>query len=115
RVPEEAGPFLGLYRTGRGWEEFREEYTTRILAGLAERARTEAEDSLDRFERIIKPKTVAEIHTATVDDFIAKRRQEPGKKKGETVSPATVNKDLRHIKAALRVAAEWNYFSTAPK
>ena len=29
------------------------------------------------------------------------RRQEPGKKKGSTVSPATVNKDLRHLRAVL--------------
>jgi integrase len=44
-----------------------------------------------------------------VDDFTAARRQEPGIRKGETISPATVNKDLRHIKAALNMAEEWGY------
>ncbi len=31
------------------------------------------------------------------------------------MSPATVNKDLRHLKAALRVAHEWGYLATVPK
>jgi integrase len=31
------------------------------------------------------------------------------------VSPATINKDLRHIKAALRVAHEWGYLPEVPK
>ena len=31
------------------------------------------------------------------------------------VSPATINKDLRHIKAALHVAQEWGYLPDMPK
>ena len=31
------------------------------------------------------------------------------------MSPATVNHDLRHLKAALRVAQDWGYLPTIPK
>jgi integrase len=43
------------------------------------------------------------------------RPDEPGKQNGDTVSPATVNKELRHIKAALRVADEWGYLEKVPR
>src|SRR5438045_282633 len=34
---------------------------------------------------------------------------------GSRGAPATINKDLRHIKAALRLAREWNYLPEVPK
>jgi integrase len=89
------------------WTEFREEYRRRVLEGLAVSSRNAAEASLDAFERIVKPKRVLAISTRDVDDFAAARRQEPGHR--ETISPATVNKDLRHVKAALNMAHEWGY------
>lgn len=112
---EVTGPFLSLYRTGRTWAEFVEEYDVRILAGLAARTRAEAKDSLERFRRLVRPDTVSALGAAEVDDFIAARRKEPGKKKGALVSPSTVNKDLRHLKAALNAAKDWNYLSAVPK
>jgi integrase len=33
----------------------------------------------------------------------------------DTISPATVNKDLRHLKAILNVANEWGYLIAMPK
>ena len=54
---------------------------------------------------------MATIKTKTIDDFIAARRKEPGRKAGSLLSPASVNKDLRRIKAALRVAGEWGYLT----
>ena len=47
---------------------------------------------------------MSKIRTQTIDDYKAKRRQEPGKKANSTVSPATINKELRHLRAVLRVA-----------
>jgi integrase len=38
-----------------------------------------------------------------------------GKKKGETVSPETVKKDLRTIRAALGQAKRWKYLDTVPE
>jgi integrase len=97
------------------WPDFRREYDARILAGLAVATRLQAAISLDRFERLMKPNRLFAIGTKHVDDFIALRRKEPGRKEGEPVSPATVNKDLRHVKAALTVAYEWGYLPAVPK
>jgi integrase len=47
--------------------------------------------------------------------FQAIRRKERGKKPKSLISPATINKDLRHVKAALRVAADWGYIEAVPK
>jgi integrase len=96
------------------WDDFHKEYEARVLSRLAPRSRTEALTALAHFKRIIKPMRVFAISTAHVDEFIAKRRLEPGKKKGDLVSPATVNKDLRHVRAALRKAKKWGYLKEAP-
>jgi integrase len=58
---------------------------------------------------------VSKIRAAHLAEFVAKRRQEAGKKKGDLVSPATVNKDLRHVKAALGYAKEWGYLIEVPR
>ncbi len=113
--PKVTAVFLKICMAGRSWEEFREQYRTSVLGGLAERTRSEVEDSLDRYERLMKPKAVADVSTEKLDAFIAQRRAEPGKKKGATVSPATINKDLRHLKAAFRAAVDWEYLRQAPK
>jgi integrase len=79
------------------------------------RTRTVTRQALDHFERIINPKRVLRIKTQTIDDYIAKRRQEPGRRKGDLVSPATVNKELRHLRAVLRIAHDWGYLPTMPR
>jgi hypothetical protein len=38
-----------------------------------------------------------------------------GKKRNSSVSPAIVNRKLRHIKAALRVAYDYGYIAKVPK
>ena len=55
------------------------------------------------------------ITTQAIDEFVAKRRRERGRKPGSLVSPATINKDLRHIKAALKIALDWGYLDEWPK
>jgi integrase len=97
------------------WKDFRNEYEERIAKGMALQTRRLTLDALDDFERIIKPKKLAAIKTKTVDDFIAKRRTEKGRRQGDTISPATVNRQLRHLKAVLRVAHEWGYLQAVPK
>jgi integrase len=97
------------------WSEFREQYEKTVVPGLAVRSRSEVLTSLEHFERIVKPSRVLAITTETIDQFVAARRQEPGKKKGANVSPATVNKDLRHLKAALKKAKKWGYLVNLPE
>jgi integrase len=96
------------------WEQFRKQYTDTIVAGLAPRSRSEVETSLEHFQRIVKPIRMTTITTEKVDQFVAARRREPGKKKGDPISPATINKDLRHVKAALKKAQKWGYLTRMP-
>lgn len=108
---------MGVHRSDsrKPWIEFQEEYREKILSGLAPKTLAAAIDSLDHFRRIAGPSRVQAINTAMIDGFVAKRRYESGQKLGSVVSPATINKDLRHIKAALRVAREWDYLPEVPK
>ena len=107
----------GLYQEllKKTWQDFRREYEEKILEALAPRTRDEAISALVHFERIIKPVRMGAITARSIDQYAAKRRKEPGKKKGDMVSPATVNKELRHIKAALRLAFEWSYLAQLPR
>ena len=107
----------GLYQTEsrKSWADFRAEFEAKIVAGMEGQTRRCTLDSLNHFERLIGPKRMRAIKTQTIDEYVAKRRMKPGKKRGDTVSPATVNKELRHIKAVLRVAHEWGYLPAVPK
>ncbi len=51
---------------------------------------------------------------AEVEAVLGGRRKEPGKKPGSLCSPSTINKDLRHIAAALRKAKKWENVKEAP-
>ena len=54
--------------------------------------------------------------TQLIDKFIASRCKEDSKRrKDQKVSPATVNKELRHIKATLAIAHDWGYLPKMPK
>ena len=79
------------------------------MANLAPKSVPLVKAALDNFERIAKPKRVEGITTQTIDAFITSRRQETGKEPESLVSPATINQDLRHLKAAIRVAHDWGY------
>jgi integrase len=112
----EAELLTGTYQSAlnKTWKEFRQEYEKTFLPKLAPRSRPEVLTALDHFERLVHPVKVSAIKTSTIDDFAAKRRKEKGKKKGDRVSPATVNKDLRHVRAALRKAKKLDYIATLP-
>ena len=99
----------------KGWADFRQEYEERILANLAPNTVPLVKAALDNFERIVKLRRIEAITTQVIDAFVATRREERGKKAKSLVSPATINKDLRHLKAALRVAHEWGYLTDVPK
>jgi len=113
----EAELLTGTYQSNskKTWAEFRVEYEEKVLPGMAARSQEEVKFSLGNFARIIKPGKMTALKTTTIDAFIAKRRLEPGKKKGDFVSPATINKDLRHLRAALRKAQRWGYLAVAPE
>ena len=107
----------GLYSppARKNWAAFRAEYESTVATRLAPRTRALVETTLDHFERIAKPAKLAAIKTQTIDGFSASRSAEAGKKRGSLVSPATVNRELRHLKAVLRTAHDWGYLPVVPK
>lgn len=112
---------LGQYTTDRKsrttWDDFVSRYKEVTLTQISAVGLKEAETSLKHFGRILglEGRPMTRINTERVDEFKAARRAEAGKKPGSKVSPATVNKDLRHIKAALNVAVEWKFLKEMPK
>jgi integrase len=108
----------GTYRRSddkKTWQEFREKFGQRIAEGMLPSSRRVVLDALNQFQRIIDPRFMKGIKTATIDDFISRRRTDPGKKQGDVISPASVNKELRCIKLALRMANEWEYLAEVPR
>ena len=97
------------------WQEFREQYERDVLSKRAPGTKREAINAFTHFERLIKPKLLTSIKTSTIDRFSSLRITEDSKRnKGHSISPATVNKELRQLKAALRKARRWGYIATAP-
>jgi integrase len=117
RKKREAELIEGTYQSNlkKTWEEFREEYNTRVMDGMVGSTREEVKAALDHFERLVKPVRMSALSTGRIDDFIALRRKEPGKKRDAIVSPATINKELRHLRAAFGVAIEWDYVADLPR
>ena len=107
----------GIYETKsrKSWVAFREEYEQKIAAGMKPDTRRVTLDALRHFERLCKPKRMETIKTQIIDSFVAKRRVEAGKKKGDFVSPSTINKELRHLKPVLGLAHEWGYLGKRPR
>ena len=96
------------------WKDFKDEFDKKIAAGMTPSTRRITSEALKHFERLVKPKKMQSITTRTIDEYVAKRRVERGRKPKSKVSPATINKELRHLKAALRIAAEWKYLPEVP-
>lgn len=109
----------GLCRVGPehvAWARFRREYEETIMPKWrSEESRLDARHALNIFERLVKPKRVDAIDEHILDVFVAKRLKMRGKKRGDTVAPATVGKDLRTIRAALGQAKRWKYLANVPQ
>jgi integrase len=107
----------GEYRADprKSWQQFRHEYETKVLTGKSPATKVTVSASLGHFERLVKPGRIFNLSTETIDEFIAARRQERGIKVDSLISPATVNHDLRHLKAALHIAVDWGYVKKLPK
>ena len=121
----------GIYESEArvNWAEFKAEYESMTMAAMEPGTRESAQQALDHFERLIKPVKMRSITSKTLADYVAIRRLEPRcrprKSKAQTstigstkdcsrVSPATVNKELRTMRAVLRKAVRWSYLSKMP-
>lgn len=108
-----AGTYQGESR--KKWADFRAEYESKILPRLAAGTQRVVLETFNHFEKATSPQKLASIKTATIDEYVSIRQQQRGRKPGSKVSPATVNRELRHLKAVLRVAHDWGYLPVVPK
>ncbi len=117
RKKTEAELLTGTYRSNDKvtWTDFRAEYEEKIAEAMGVSTRIVTLNALSHFERLINPKRVSAVKTQAIDAYKLKRSKEPGKKKGSTATVATVNKELRHIRAVLRIAHEWKYLPEMPR
>ncbi len=108
-----AGTYENVCRVS--WSSFVGEYDCRVLSSLKPASRVEVLTSLRHFNRIVNPVHVDGVRTAMIDDYIARRKVERGRKPGSVVSPYTIKKELSSIRAALNVALDWEYLAKVPK
>ncbi len=102
RKPEPCEQHLDLL-----WKKFKLEFLTRH-AGLRSENSLEAYDSCLRvFERVAKPVLLRDIDAKMIAGFVAKRQ-------AEGVSNQTIDKNLRHLRTALRLGVAWGYIPAAP-
>ncbi len=113
----EAELLTGTYtaRTRVTWDDFRREYNRTILTTKSDQNERCLRKSLDHFERLAAPRYVDAVGTKTLDEYVAARRVERGAKAGSRVSPATINKELRCLRAALNIAHDWGYLAKVPR
>jgi integrase len=106
----------GSYKTEslKKWPEFRKQFEDQAMGNMAPGTRDRTLEAMDAFERIVKPSKVSKIKTVHIDEFIAKRSKGRGRRKGDTISPATINRDLRHLRSVLRKAVKWGYLPSMP-
>ena len=97
------------------FKKFREKFEATVLPLKRPASRDAYGKALDSFERHCKPKRLETITTETIDEFKVKRLRDRGCKRGSTVASATVNRDLRHIRAALRKAHRWGHLARVPE
>ena len=101
-------------KTKRTWAEFRAEYESKVAARFDTSSQSAARQSLDAFERVAKPKLVSAITTDFVDKFATERKKDDGIR-GNKVSAATVNKELRYIRLVMNIAHEWGLIARVPR
>lgn len=89
------------------WGMFVDLYTERHLSTLRDSAAKAALSSLTIFERIARPRTIGDVTTSLITDWLTAYRR-------EVASEQTVRSRLGAIKAALNWAADVGVISQAP-
>ena len=103
------------------WSEFRERYIDEELSDLAHNSLVGACATLNAVEEIIKPKSIQVMNSQQVARFRREIRKRTVRKRvdGQWVEqplrPASVNRHLRHLKAALRWAKRVGLIRTVPE
>ncbi|HEY4312287.1 MAG TPA: tyrosine-type recombinase/integrase [Pirellulales bacterium] len=111
----EAGSYVQNSR--RTWKDFRKAFDAKILAAMEPNTKRTTQTSLKHFERIVRPGKLVSLTTDRIADYAAARRLEKRTKREDApaVSPATVNRELRTIRATRNIANEWGWLPKRPK
>jgi hypothetical protein len=64
---------------------------------------------------VIKPVRMNTVTTAAIAEYVAKRLTEPRTKNGPLLAKATINKELRHLRAVLVLAVKWKFLQALPE
>ncbi len=110
----------GVYEntSRKRWQEFVVEYESKVMVGMEAGTRESAQYAINHFERIAKPVKMQSITSKTIANYVAARRFEKKYRNSEgspLVSPATVNKELRTLRAILRKAVRWGFLAKPPE
>jgi len=109
-----AGVFVAENK--RTWKEFRKEFDAKILGAMEPSTKSTTKTALKHFERIVEPGKMAALTTERIAQYAATRRLEKRSKHSKsTVAVATVNRELRTIRATVNVAHEWGWLSRKPR
>ena len=89
------------------WEEFVKDFLDKHAVRKPATTMALYKFCLEKFGEVVKPKRLAKVTHTLLEDFVNKRLQ-----KGAAI--ATVNRDLRHVRAALRWAKRRDYIAEPP-
>jgi integrase len=109
----EAGTYSKPKR--KSWAAFWQEWKEKIAPTMSFSNSEATRYAREHFERLAKPTTLLSVTASRIDGYVAKRRLERGLRPKSTVSPATINKELRQLKAALKHAKKWSYIKEVPE
>jgi len=103
---------LGLYDAARvgipkPWAEAVQEFLDQSKARHRPDTTIAYRYCLDAFAKLMKPSLVNNVTTMTIEGFVRGRAE-------QAVEPATINKDLRHLRAFLRAAQRRRYLLQVP-
>lgn len=112
----EAQLITGTYQPDESinWDDFIQEIEESIFTTMSDENVRIYKNALGHFKRLAKPKNVEQIGVKQIDKYISARSMERGLNISSKTSPATINKELRHLKAILNYAVEWGYLSKLP-
>lgn len=113
----EAELLAGVYQSDARitWKAFVAEWRENIMPTMSDENARCADNTLKHFERLVKLTTVERIGAKQIDAYVSRRSLERGRLPGSKISPATLNKELRYLRAALNIAQEWGYLPSVPK
>lgn len=89
------------------FEQFKEEHLVQVESSKSEETYYECERALRQFQLACNPKKLSSINFKMLEKFRSVR-------KADGVRPATVNKCLRQLQAALNAAVRRNYLKSNP-